>query len=303
MKGSMEGSLTRPPNPDPPFLALHQASFGGDTPYQVMFGPDVCGSTQRTHVIFNYPAAKSEEKNLLIKRDVPTRVDQLSHLYTLHVMANNSFNVLIDGESVRFGNLEEEWDFLAPKKIKDPAVSKPADWVDEEMVRACVFMGGVCVNGPRQHFIFYIHLPQPRPQMDDPEDKKPDGWDDIPAQIQDPEAKKPEDWDDDEDGEWTAPMIDNPEFMGEWKPKRITNPAYKGVWEHPEVCREGYWANDRMGREATGCLMWDSRRCIHAPPHTDRQPRVQAGPEAPRARQGRVLHRLRALAGQGRDAL
>lgn len=30
--------------------------------------------------------------------------------------------------------------------------------------------------------------------MDDPEDKKPEGWDDIPAQIADPEAKKPEDW-------------------------------------------------------------------------------------------------------------
>lgn len=30
--------------------------------------------------------------------------------------------------------------------------------------------------------------------MDDPEDKKPDGWDDIPAQIADPEATKPEDW-------------------------------------------------------------------------------------------------------------
>lgn len=41
--------------------------------------------------------------------------------------------------------------------------------------------------------------------------------------------------DDEEDGEWMAPMIDNPEFMGEWYPKRIKNPAYKGVWEHPEV--------------------------------------------------------------------
>lgn len=73
--------------------------------------------------------------------------------------------------------------------------------------------------------------------MDDPEDKKPEGWDDIPAQILDPEAKKPEDWDEEEDGEWTAPMIDNPEYLGEWKPKRVTNPAYKGSWEHPEVCK------------------------------------------------------------------
>jgi hypothetical protein len=35
-----------------------QASFGGDTPYQIMFGPDICGATQRTHVIFNYPPKK-----------------------------------------------------------------------------------------------------------------------------------------------------------------------------------------------------------------------------------------------------
>merc|ERR1719267_86831 len=31
---------------------------------------------------------------------------------------------------------------------------------------------------------------------------KPDGYDDIPAQIPDPDATKPEDWDDEDDGEW-----------------------------------------------------------------------------------------------------
>jgi hypothetical protein len=30
---------------------------------------------------------------------------------------------------------------------------------------------------------------------------------------------QPEDWDDEEDGEWTAPTIPNPEYKGEWKPK------------------------------------------------------------------------------------
>jgi len=31
------------------------ASFGGETPYSVMFGPDVCGSSnKRTHVILHY---------------------------------------------------------------------------------------------------------------------------------------------------------------------------------------------------------------------------------------------------------
>merc|ERR1712100_413808 len=74
-----------------------------------------------------------------------------------------------------------------------------------------------------------------RPEIDDPDDKKPDGYDDIPKTIVDPAAKKPDDWDDESDGEWEAPTIDNPEYKGEWKPKRITNKAYKGKWEAPDI--------------------------------------------------------------------
>merc|ERR1712047_99798 len=63
-------------------------------------------------------------------------------------------------------------------------------------------------------------------EIDDPEDKKPDDWVED-KRIVDAEAKKPDDWDDEEDGEWEAPMKDNPEFKGEWIAKRISNPAYK----------------------------------------------------------------------------
>lgn len=45
----------------------------------------------------------------------------------------------------------------------------------------------------------------------DEEAVKPEGWlDDEPEEIDDPEATKPEDWDEDEDGLWEAPKIDNP---------------------------------------------------------------------------------------------
>lgn len=48
-------------------------------------------------------------------------------------------------------------------------------------------------------------------EIPDEEAIKPDGWlDDEPEEIDDPEATKPEDWDDEEDGEWEAPKIDNP---------------------------------------------------------------------------------------------
>ena len=122
------------------------------------------------------------------------------------VKPDNTYEVQIDLKKVQSGSLVEDWDMLPPKKIKDPKVSKPPqdEW-DE------------------------------RPEIDDPEDKKPDGYDDIPKTIVDPAAKKPDDWDDESDGEWEAPTIDNPEYKGEWKPKRITNKAYKGKWEAPDI--------------------------------------------------------------------
>lgn len=174
--------------------------FGGDTPYSVMFGPDVCGtSTRKTHVIFNYNG-----ENLLTKKNVRVETDRLSHRYTLIVHPDNTYEVQIDGAKAESGSLYDDWSFLKPRMIKDPAAKKPADWVDEA-------------------------------QIPDPADVKPAGWDDVPAKIPDPKATKPEDWNDEEDGEWEAPQIDNPEYKGEWKPKMIPNPAYKGPWVHPEI--------------------------------------------------------------------
>eukprot|EP00271_Cylindrocystis_brebissonii_P015669 TRINITY_DN38630_c0_g1_i1.p1 TRINITY_DN38630_c0_g1~~TRINITY_DN38630_c0_g1_i1.p1 ORF type:complete len:429 (+),score=127.86 TRINITY_DN38630_c0_g1_i1:113-1399(+) len=175
-------------------------SFGGDTPYSLMFGPDICGySTKRVHAIITHKG-----KNLLLKPTVECETDELSHVYTWIIKPDNTYQILIDGEEKKTGSLYDDWEFLLPKKIKDPSAKKPKDWVDSEM-------------------------------MDDPEDKKPDGYDDIPAEIVDPEATKPEDWNDEEDGEWEAPTMPNPDYKGEWKAKKIKNPAYKGKWVAPEI--------------------------------------------------------------------
>lgn len=174
--------------------------FGGETPYSVMFGPDICGfGTRKTHVIFNY-----KEKNHLVKKDIKCETDQLSHVYTLRLLPNNTYEVLIDLKPVENGTLYDDFEMLPPKKIKDPKATKPEDWDERE-------------------------------KIPDPKDKKPEGWDDIPATIVDPDAKKPEDWDDEDDGEWEAPTIPNPEYKGEWKPKMIDNPKYKGIWVAPDI--------------------------------------------------------------------
>merc|ERR1739838_27359 len=188
-----------------------QADMHGDSPYNVMFGPDICGpGTKKVHVIFEHKG-----KNHLIKKDIRCKDDVFTHLYTLVLNTDGSYEVLIDNEKAESGTLTDDWDFLPPKTIKDPEAKKPADWVDNA-------------------------------KMDDPEDSKPEDWE-KPEHIADPDATKPEDWDDEMDGEWEPPMIDNPEYKGEWKPRQIDNPDYKGAWVHPEIDNPEYNAADADG--------------------------------------------------------
>merc|ERR1712238_137966 len=82
--------------------------------------------------------------------------------------------------------------------------------------------------------------------MGDPEDVKPEGYDDMPAEIPDPDASKPDDWDDEDDGEWEAPMLDNPDFNGPWSAKMIPNPDYQGKWVHPKIPNPEYEYDEDM---------------------------------------------------------
>jgi len=136
-------------------------------------------------------------------------------MYTLVVNADQTYDVKIDGESVRSGSLVEDWDFLEPKEINDPEQSKPDDWVDDAM-------------------------------MDDPDVEKPEGYDDIPTMIVDEEAEMPEDWDEEDDGEWEAPMIANPDYEGPWRQPQIENPDYEGPWVHPMIPNPDYAMDDSI---------------------------------------------------------
>merc|ERR1712242_308705 len=118
------------------------------------------------------------------------------------------------GEKIYEGAIKEDWEVLAPKEIPDPEDKKPDDWSDESMI-------------------------------DDPEDKKPDDWVEE-KRIVDAEAKKPDDWDDEEDGDWEAPMKDNPAYKGDWTAKRISNPAYKGFWEAEKIANPEYEDDDAV---------------------------------------------------------
>lgn len=189
---------------------IDQENFNGDSPYNIMFGPDICGSTKRVHVILSYKG-----ENYLINHNIPCETDVFSHVYTLIIKPDQSYQVLIDNVEKRSGNLVDDWDFLGPKEIKDPSKSKPEDWVDEATIP-------------------------------DPEAVKPEGWDDIPQFIVDPDAEQPEDWDTELDGDWEAPLMPNPDYEGEWEAPMIPNPDYKGPWVHPMIPNPDYVHDDHI---------------------------------------------------------
>jgi len=192
---------------------LDQEKYGGEDKYNVMFGPDLCGyDVSRVHLIFR----DQKDNNLLKKEDIKLEYDdknEFTHLYTLILNPDGTYEVLFDGKEKSKGSLLEGWDFPS-KEIDDATDTKPADWVEEQKIL-------------------------------DPADVKPEGHDDIKEKIPDPEATKPAEWDEDMDGEWEPATISNPEFKGAWVQKEIDNPEYKGEFKPKQVANPDY--SDKVG--------------------------------------------------------
>lgn len=220
--------------------ALHAEEFSGDTPYQVMFGPDRCGSTNKVHFIIrrkNPISGEYEEKHLA---STPVaRFNKVSNLYTLIINPDQTYEVRINGEVVRAGLMTDEGvfkpSFNPPKEVDDVNDVKPEDWIDEEMM-----LDPDQAEKPED-------WDEDAPfQIPDPEATKPADWDeDEPLYIPDPEAEKPDGWDDEEDGEWIAPEVPNPrceelEGCGPWEAPKIRNPDFKGKWKQPMIVNPDY---------------------------------------------------------------
>lgn len=202
-----------------------------------MFGPDKCGSANnKIHFILQHQNplnASWEEKHF--NNTAAVKMDKKSHLYTLVLRADNTFETFIDMKSSREGNLLTHMrpPINPPKEIDDPTDKKPSDWIDE-----------ATVEDP--HAVKPDDWDEAAPRViPDPKAVKPEGWlDDAPLEIPDPAARKPEDWEDEEDGIWEAPSIPNPACekagCGEWVPPTIKNPAFKGPWNPPHIPNPNY---------------------------------------------------------------
>lgn len=220
---------------------LELEQFHDRTPYSIMFGPDKCGEDYKLHFIFRHknPLNGDVEEKHAKRPDVDLKkiyTDKKTHLFTLVLNPDNSYETFIDQSSVSRGSLLTDVvpPVNPPKEIDDPKDSKPEDWderakiPDPEAVKPEEWDEEALAKVP------------------DPDAVKPDGWlDEEPEFVSDPTAEKPDDWDEEMDGEWEAPQVPNPACTsapgcGEWKPPMVNNPKYKGKWKAPLIDNPNY---------------------------------------------------------------
>lgn len=218
---------------------LEPKSFSDKSRYEIMFGPDICGSENKVH--FLVKRGTSEESIDSKLRTPPmAKTDYLSALYTLIVRSNKDMEIRINGGVAKAGNLLNTENLMVPPLsvpalIPDLNAEKPEDWDDRRVIL------DESVQKPVDYDERYNSMWIPNPAV-----PKPQGWNDDesePLQIPDPEATKPEEWDDEEDGVWRAPIIQNPKCIhgcGKWEPPKIVNPDYKGEWMPPAIENPDY---------------------------------------------------------------
>ncbi|XP_062333178.1 calnexin [Osmerus eperlanus] len=254
---------------------LNLDEFVDKTPYTIMFGPDKCGEDYKLHFIFRHKNPKTgeyEEKHAK-KPDAELRsfyTDKKTHLYTLVVNPDNSFEILVDQTLVNSGSLLTDMTppVNPPAEVEDPEDQRPEDWDERPKIQDpdAVKPDDWDEDAPAQ--------------VPDESAVKPDGWlDDEPEYTSDPDAVKPEDWDEDMDGEWEAPqvpnpacetapgcgawqrpMIDNPNHRGKWKAPMIDNPNYQGLWKPRKVANPAFFEDLHPFRmnpfSAVGLELW-----------------------------------------------
>ncbi|XP_032915658.1 calmegin isoform X2 [Catharus ustulatus] len=261
---------------------LNLEYFFDKTPYTIMFGPDKCGEDYKLHFIFRHKNPKTGEydEKHAERPDVDLKkfyLDKKTHLYTLVLKPDDTFEILIDQTVVSKGSLLENMipPVNPPKEIEDPTDKKPDDWDERPKI-------------PDPNAVKPDDWDENEPaKIEDPDAVKPEGWlDDEPQYVPDPNAKKPKDWDEEMDGEWEAPQIpnakceaapgcgewvrpmkNNPKYKGKWRAPMIDNPNYQGIWSPRKIPNPDYFEDPHPFKMTTvsaiGLELWSMTSDIY----------------------------------------
>lgn len=219
--------------------AYDPEQFNDALQYEVMFGPDICGSENKVSFIYSKHLDTKREQCQLQGKPMAHK-DELLTLYTLVIRPNFDVEIRINGDVAKAGNLLEDTNLMMPpvsppRMVPDRNARKPEDWDERKLIF------DPSAQKPADYDAKYDTMFIP-----DPNAKKPEGWNDDPnepAKIRDPNAQRPDAWNDAEDGVWVAPEIPNPlckHGCGVWHAPQVPNPQYKGKWIPPTIENPNY---------------------------------------------------------------
>ncbi|XP_031803829.1 calreticulin-3 isoform X1 [Sarcophilus harrisii] len=179
---------------------LDQKNLNGKSQYYIMFGPDICGfDIKKVHVILFY-----KDQYHSNKKPIRCKVDGFTHLYTLTLRPDLTYEVKIDTDIIESGNIEEDWN-LRLRKLEKSAMKMPKNWE--------------------------------KSQNDKLSDVPSQDWD---KHFLDASANKPSDWNSELDGEWQPSVIQQTKYKHGLKSQNMDNSDYKDVWLHQKIESSGY---------------------------------------------------------------
>lgn len=135
-------------------------------------GPDICGfDIKKVHVILQFKNQYHENKKL-----IRCKVDAFTHLYTLVLRPDLTYEVKIDGQSIESGSVEYDWNLASlrtaekaqpqpweqkeggttkdwEKHFLDAGASKPSDWnaeLDGDWLQKPPYQDGLRAEGMEQ---------------------------------------------------------------------------------------------------------------------------------------------------------
>jgi len=98
----------------------NQTTFGGDTPFLIMFGPDICGNDNKIRFILD-----RNETSYSWKKYYKAPNDKSTPLLYFGFASNEIYEVYIDAKLLEKGVVSEDWGWIIPKEIADPNDKKP----------------------------------------------------------------------------------------------------------------------------------------------------------------------------------
>ncbi|KAI3403143.2 hypothetical protein KGF56_004032 [Candida oxycetoniae] len=210
--------------------------FNDQTPFQIAFGPDKCGSVNRVYFEITRSSLNGSVERKVLQEPPLARLNELTNLYTLILHPNQDFEIRINGKTAKTGN------FLDEKHLFHPPIFEPGELVDESEGKPLDWDTREYISDPSAKMPDDYEQKHAHPRIADPNAVKPKEWDESePRYIPDPTAVKPVD---DAGDDWMPSLVVNPKCgttgCGLWVPPTIINPDYRGPWIAPLVKNPNY---------------------------------------------------------------